>query len=138
MLAQEQSRTSEQVRQRAATLEQLRRQAEAGDARAQFRLGVIYEEGLGVPANGRVAERWYRRAAMQNDADAQLALAVVYAVGDGVDRDYGQSYVWFAQAAAQGHKDAGELRDLVAGELGKAAYEGAVEEARRIAAALRG
>ena len=37
--------------------------ADQGDARAQDRLGVIYENGLGVPRNYPEAERWYRRAA---------------------------------------------------------------------------
>ena len=57
-----------------ASLAELRSAAEAGDRRAQYRLGVAFEEGRGVPANTRRAVRWYRLAAQQDDADAQLAL----------------------------------------------------------------
>jgi len=119
-------------------LKNLREQAEAGDPCAQFRLGVIYEEGRGVAPSGRQAERWYRRAALQNDANAQLALGVIFAIGDGVERDYGQAYVWFDLAASQGHKDAEELRDLVARELGATARKAALREARELQAKLAG
>lgn len=120
----------------APSLQTLRELATAGDPGAQFRLGVIYEEGRGVKPSGRQAERWYRRAALQNDADAQLALGVILAIGDGVDRDYSQAYVWFSQAASLGHKDAAELRDLVARELGLAAREAANQQAEELRAKL--
>lgn len=122
----------------APSLQSLRERAEAGDPCAQFRLGVIYEEGRGVKPSGHQAERWYRRAALQNDADAQLALGVIFAIGDGVDRDYGQAYVWFSQAALQGHRDAAELRDLVAHEMSAVAREAAIREARELQAAVGG
>lgn len=121
-----------------STLRSLREQAEAGDVSAQFRLGVIYEEGRGVMPSGRQAERWYRRAALQNDADAQLALGVIFAIGDGIDRDYGEAYVWFSLAALQGHKDAAELRDLVCRELGQAARQAAMCQAEELRSRLTG
>ena len=119
-----------------ASLAALRSAAEAGDRRAQYRLGVAFEEGRGVPANTRRAVRWYRLAAQQDDADAQLALGVAYAIGEGVERDYGQAYVWFSQAARQGREEASELRALVARELGQSACMEAVLQSRRLAAAL--
>ena len=40
--------------------------AQAGDPRAQFHLGVLYERGWGVPQDFREAARWYLSAADQN------------------------------------------------------------------------
>jgi len=114
----------------------LRTAAEAGDARAQYNLGVAYEEGRGVPSNTRQAVKWYRLAAQQDDADAQLALGVAYAIGEGVDRDYALAYVWFSQAARQGREEAVELLELVARELGKAGTAEARLESERVAATL--
>ena len=53
--------------------------AERGNAAAQNNVGVIYEAGLSVDPDDRVAERWYRRAADQGLADAQFNLAVLLA-----------------------------------------------------------
>lgn len=116
-------------------VERLRGAAEAGDPRAQYNLGVVYEEGRGVPSDMRQAVKWYRLAAQQDDADAQLALGVAHAIGEGIDRDYGLAYVWLSQSARQGRREAAELCDLVARELGVAAIE-AEQESRRLAATL--
>ena len=48
--------------------------AEAGDTRAQYSLGVIYEKGLGVARNIPKAVEWYRAAADQGYAPAIAAL----------------------------------------------------------------
>lgn len=48
------------------TMEELRAEAEAGDASAQWRLGGNYELGIGVPQDTTEAIAWYRKAAEQN------------------------------------------------------------------------
>ena len=45
--------------------------AEQGPARAQHNLGVMYNEGKGVPQNDKTAVKWYRLSAEQRDARAQ-------------------------------------------------------------------
>ena len=60
--------------------------ADQGDARAQDNLGVLYENGLGVPRNYAEAEKWYRRAASQGNANAQNNLGVMYEHGHGVPK----------------------------------------------------
>lgn len=119
-----------------SSLERLREAAEVGNRRAQYNLGVLYEEGRGVPSNMRQAVKWYRLAAQQDDADAQLALGVAYAIGEGVERDYGLAYVWLSQSARQGRREAVELCDLVARELGHVATAEAEQESRRLAETL--
>ena len=58
----------------ATALRELTPLAKQGDARAQFSLGVMYEDGKGVPQDYKTAVKWYRLAAEQGDADAQFLL----------------------------------------------------------------
>ena len=44
--------------------------AEQGLANAQFNLGVMYENGQGVPKNDETAVMWYRLSAEQGYANA--------------------------------------------------------------------
>ena len=54
-------------------LEQLRKDAEQGDATAQYQLGFRYNIGQGAPQDDAEAVRWYRLAAEQGDvADAPI------------------------------------------------------------------
>lgn len=61
--------------------------AAQGDAVAQFRLGQIYEMGIGAQADYRAAADWYRKAADQGNKAAALNLAVLYEKGLGVAPD---------------------------------------------------
>ena len=47
------------------SLETLQKKAEAGDASAQFNLGLRYAQGRGVPYDEKEALKWYRKAAEQ-------------------------------------------------------------------------
>ena len=49
--------------------------AEQGDANAQYVLGVLYEDGLGVEQSNTEAAKWYRKAAEQGDPFAAKRLA---------------------------------------------------------------
>src|SRR5262249_23515822 len=75
--------------------------AEQGDARAQNNLGVLYENGKGVPQDINEAVKWYRLAAEQGYAGSQNNLGLIYAIGrGGVARDPLHAYMWFSLAAA--------------------------------------
>ncbi len=76
--------------------------AEQGDADAQSSLGMMYEEGQGVPQSYAEAVKWYRLAAEQGDATAQNRLGVMYATDQGVPQDYAEAVKWFRLAAEQG------------------------------------
>lgn len=79
--------------------------AETGMARAQYNLGVIYDNGLGVEQDYEEAVRWYRLAAEQGYASAQYNLGVFFDSGLGVVQDYEEAVRWYRLAAEQG--DAG-------------------------------
>lgn len=85
---------------------ELRPLADAGDARAQFYLGEIYEGGLGVDQNDAQALEWYRRAAEQGLAKAQYHLGLLYEIGRNVPRNYATAAAWHRRAAEQGYAPA--------------------------------
>ena len=84
-----------------ATLEALTAIAQAGNARAQYDLGVLYTGLAGFPKDLTKAAYWFRRAADQGHPAAQFSLGVKYADGEGVPRDAAIAEYWFQQAADQ-------------------------------------
>jgi TPR repeat protein len=72
--------------------------AEAGHAEAQFDLGVLYAQGLGVPRDLTVAASWYLKSAEQGNPEAQFALGQMYSRGWGVPRDEADALRWFQMA----------------------------------------
>jgi uncharacterized protein len=80
--------------------------AEQGDPYAQSFLGVMYENGRGVPQDYDEAVKWYRLAAAKGDAHAQYNLGVMYENGKGVPKNYDQAIKCYRLAAGQGNADA--------------------------------
>jgi TPR repeat protein len=77
--------------------------AEKGSAVAQRNIGLMYDEGLGVPQNGKKAVKWYRMAAEQGEKLAQYYLGTMLEEGRGVPLDYKEAVKWYRLAAGQGH-----------------------------------
>src|SRR4051794_18431866 len=91
-------------------LKSTRARADAGNADAQFCLGLQYAAGEGGAQDNLQAAGWYLKAADQSHAMAQFNLAMMYAQGQGVDRDEAKALVWLERAAKQG--DAGAQFNL--------------------------
>jgi len=87
-------------------LSELKKQAESGNATAQFFLGFAYKDGKGVPQDHAEAARWYRKAAEQGYASAQSNLGFAYDKGQGVPQDYAEAVRWYRKAAEQGNATA--------------------------------
>ncbi len=113
----------------ATAFQLLRPLAEQGNASAQFNLGVMYENGQGVPRDYAEAVKWYRLAAEQGDVIALLNLGAMYGNGYGVQQDYVQAYIWFNFAAAQSNDTARKNRELVAEKMTRAQ----IAEAQKLA-----
>ena len=74
------------------------KEAEQGDADAQFYLGLdYYNEGVILEA-----VEWLHKAAEQGHADAQIKLGEWYYTGRGIKQDYLKSGRWLRKAAEQG------------------------------------
>ncbi len=74
-------------------------QAQEGNPEAQTYVGEIYEKGLGIQADYKIAAEWYRRAAEQGHSRAQINLGYLYEGGLGVERDLTTAMNWYRQAS---------------------------------------
>ena len=87
----------------AAALSEWRPLAEAGDAKAQFNLGVMYDEGKGVVRSRAMTVEWWERAAAQQMPLALHNLAHLYlGGGDGAEPDYDRARELLQQATKLG------------------------------------
>lgn len=95
--------------------------ASRGNARAQGKLGFMYENGFGVPQNYGAAADLYRSAAAQGDTFAQSRLGLSYDKGHGVPKNVVLSYKWLDLAAARAPSRQRDfyrrLRDAVASKM---------------------
>jgi hypothetical protein len=71
----------------ATALHELVPLAEQRNADAQYLLGAMYDNGLGVPQHCKTTVKWYTLAAEQGDASAQYNLGWTYDNGRGVPQD---------------------------------------------------
>ncbi len=85
----------------AAAWEEWRPLAEQGDATAQYYLGVMHQNGEGVPQNYALAVLRYFQAAEQGLTLAQRNLGIMYARGDGVPQNYVFAHMWLSLAVAR-------------------------------------
>lgn len=96
--------------QRLSGEEQIRRfylpRAQAGDATAQYYLGHMYQNGLGVTVDKQAAAEWFGRAADQNDPRALYRLAVMLQTGDGIPKAPSRALALYRRAAQQGVPEA--------------------------------
>ncbi len=75
--------------------------AQQEDPEAQFFLGVLLCEGLGVAPDCFNGAKWYWRAALQGHVYAQYNLGVLHSTGRGVPKDPAAAVHWWKKAAGQ-------------------------------------
>ena len=102
--------------------------AEQGHAKAQYKLGLLYANGQGVPQEYERAQQWFEKAAAQGDTRAQHSLGFLYHSGYYVPQDFVQAHKWYSLAAANGHKDAAMLRGVLPNQMTPAQ----IDEAKRM------
>lgn len=118
----------------AKAVREWREAAEKGDVNAQFNLGQMYRQGLGVAKDMSKAFKWYKRAADQGMPRAQGNVGFMLARGIGTKRDDIEAYKWFTIAAAQGDGRSKRTLDFLARrmeqDMGKAEAHKAIGEAK--------
>ena len=77
--------------------------AAEGDARAQFWLGVMYDDGVGVEKDDQEALYWYNSSAEEGYHKAQNAMGLMYVKGKNVLQDYKEAARLFRLSSAQGN-----------------------------------
>jgi len=80
----------------------LTKEAEAGEADAQGKLGILFAKGVGVEKNAETAAQWFSKSAKQDNAKAQADLGSAYLSGQGVEMNPTLAGEWFARAAKAG------------------------------------
>ncbi|MEK7223429.1 MAG: tetratricopeptide repeat protein, partial [Pseudomonadota bacterium] len=76
--------------------------AETGNDQAQYRLAVMYQNGLGHVRNEMMAYKWMHTAAEQGNSLAQHGLGFMYMQGECVAKNEAMAAEWFRRAAEQG------------------------------------
>jgi TPR repeat protein len=115
--------------------------AEKGFHHAQYCLGLMYENGQGVPQDKKEAVNWllksaeqknllaqslirggyqklHKQAAEQGDSYAQRFLGASFYLGLGVTQDYAEAAKWYKKAAEQGDSSAQNILGAMY-EMGK-------------------
>ena len=65
-------------------------------------MGILYENGTGVPKDAKSAIKWYKLAAKQGDANAPHNLGVMYRTGNGIPRNPQTALKWYRVATEYG------------------------------------
>lgn len=101
----EEGKEAYQAKDYKRAIEILKPLAEQGNSQAQVTLGIMYDNGHGVPLDQTEAFNWYVKAAKQGDPIVQHDVGVKYFQGQGVDQDYQQAAYWWEQSANAGLAD---------------------------------
>ena len=81
--------------------------AKEDNAKAQYNVGLIYANGLGVKRDVAEAQKWYEKAAKQGNAPAQYNLGQLYqSVGIQDPHAYEKAKYWYEKAVEGGLKEA--------------------------------
>ena len=91
--------------------------AHGGEPRAQYDLGLMYDQGQGVQQSDAKALEWYERAARQGEPRAQYNLGLMYLNGQGVPPDVVQAYYWINLSANRGNVHARDARNYVSEKM---------------------
>ena len=97
-----------------------RKAAKEGHPEGEYRLGVAYSDGDGIPHSREMAVSWLEKAASHGHARAMGRLAKIYHYGIGVERNTMRALELYIQAAEAGDgfsmKSLGKI--FATGELG--------------------
>ena len=85
-----------------ADVAQVTAQANAGNAKAQFELGMRFAKGDGVAKDEPKAVMWLLKSAQQGYSNAEFILGVMYANGEGVKKSDAEAAKWFRKVAEKG------------------------------------
>ncbi|MBU2488818.1 MAG: sel1 repeat family protein [Proteobacteria bacterium] len=97
-----------------------RRLAAQGHSFAMLNLGMMYENGNGVPKNPAEAARWYEKGAEKDDPACLVRLGILLANGRGVPKDRVKALGCFFRAVELGEpaaqKPAGQVWERMENE----------------------
>ena len=93
--------------------------AEQGNPDAQFSVGLLFDQGLNVIPDYKLAVKWFTLASKQGHIFAQSNLGWKYHKGQGVAKDNVHAFKWWSIAASKGHKNAPYFLSVVSQRMTK-------------------
>ena len=114
-----------------ASIDQLRKLADQGDASAQNALGLRYATGDGVPLSEEQAALWFTKAAEQGNVPAESKLGSIYYSGRGVPQDSTRAYFWMVVARMGGDDASKTLAPFVRARLTRSQIASIEQDASR-------
>ena len=104
-------------------LKQIKALAKAGNAKAMYQLGRVYEKGYGTSVNYKKAFKYYEQSAKAKFDSALLALGNLYETGNGTPQSYSFAVNYYMAAAEKQNAEAfyklGNIFYTGAGEVPK-------------------
>ena len=82
--------------------------AQQGNIEAQYNIGNMYFNGMGIEKNYEEAFSWMEKAALQGHTPAMTGLGICYYYGYGVKRSKDTGRSWVNKAAIMGDEYAKE------------------------------
>ena len=76
--------------------------AENGQPQAMLNVGLLYEQGLGVPRNFTQALEWYTKAALAGEKEGWMRTGACYEIGVGAMADMDKAVSHYDKAAQMG------------------------------------
>ena len=74
-----------------------------GDPSCMYRVGYMYQRGLGTEINHEEAVKWLKKGTEKVHLGAMYRLAIAYRDGLGVEQDYKEALRLYKSAASKGH-----------------------------------
>lgn len=87
--------------------------AELGHPDSQYRVAIMFQNGLGMAVNQVQALKWMQASAEQGYALAQHGLGFMYMQGECVEQSNERALHWFKLAAEQGLSGAQTIVDML-------------------------
>ena len=80
--------------------QEMLRQADAGDASAQYEIALVYDHGTPtIPQDVQIAFSYYLQAANQNHEESLLSVAYCYEYGRGTEKNVEKVFEYYKKAA---------------------------------------
>lgn len=80
--------------------------SQQGNSQAQYILGSMYLDGLGVKQDYKQAYKFFNESALQNNSFGEYGLGYLYKHGLGVKKDLSKTVYWWKKSAQLNNKDA--------------------------------
>ncbi len=111
----------------AESLSTCQKQADAGDAQAQYELGEYYHDSNNPARDLNKALNYFEKASLLGHAQAQFQLGTMFYKGEGVPANNVQAYIVLKMAAVNGAEDALDTADEVAEHMKRDELEKATQ-----------